>query len=1140
MQRVFRRLLTVLFLTFLLLGVLYRTSAGAASDAPQAGGPRLFDNGDGTSTLIYVDSKGVRNDVLTFDFNDEDYLIMTGKHRAGGSDWHYYTSAYYLTASASGRCISEYKGRKRRVERALVTEDVQEDDMLITRYCISWEDIFAAAESLFDEKSLSEKVTMYMSNVFEVRNRAEGDRQYGSDVTDLDVMLNRSDRARSLPYGMQWSETTLRLLPAYYDIPITFERIYIPTEIVRTNCSDCALNFVKNRFSENGMSFCPLHRRGEVWFVVGDGKDTSKITRRNGEFVGTLPSSFQMKDKNYTVDADVSGSPGESGYYELQNCRSYFAYYDEGKKSNDITEIRNAFPYDSEGEIYRLFMKKNGRLGIRVRRSSPQNGVVIVPYRLDEELSLPEASVDEGTFRIEYMDPEAEVIFSSEHFDVSSSIPGTEAVKIDAFCSGYLVSGCFQKISGTKVYPIAVVLPYSLTYKGPPSYEYDEIKKEYTEIPGPDITLNGSISGVINVTRSFSYTQIKKFDVYEPKSFEVQNGALSGGEVCIPAAPGKNVSVSSECFAPGDPGHLEEPIERLSTIVLPTYSMTTSSTAVPTVPSIHSGYFSYVDSRIGQIRSRNDRLSFEGRSVMSAAYAKTYAPTPDFALIRPAGRTAKGEISGDDFIACASRNGEYESSAAAVYRLVYSALSPTVDSLSYPVKEINDIYVHTPVVCKGTIVADNRQYVQLIGHDDRIPLVVGKASSVQSVGHEYASSDFVIGVSNYGSHKGLKGYGLRDYFYSAEGEAGAYIRNPGEQCLNQVCFPFPVHLKGDDGLFERIEPGEWVTLGNGQRYGYITEEVADGTYELLFRTIASNALQQDTLTEENFNSDPDVYIAADTVQVRVSGKLYGLKLTSVDDVLLWDSSDFPAVSGACDEIGFTSGMPEKKLLPLVDGDSGKTGYYGAMKAGYDWSFSFKTTGDSSRNKCAYVEIIPSFFHVDSRGKLREEAELYYNDYVSGSDRRLVRIGSETDLENRKDTSQGVFSYGHVRLYGMGGDWSFVYALPSDVCAVKKGTDVGREAFEKGVEHTESFFYDEGYIVVNFKIKCYDCTGRELYSYSNTPEGISRGFCSMWDMEKSLRSKTDFRGNRFSFSPGDVLLVCVGRDRRNDFEVDRLS
>ena len=78
-----------------------------------------------------------------------------------------------------------------------------------------------------------------------------------------------------------------------------------------------------------------------------------------------------------------------------------------------------------------------------------------------------------------------------------------------------------------------------------------------------------------------------------------------------------------------------------------------------------------------------------------------------------------------------------------------------------------------------------------------------------------------------------------------------------------------------------IKSGTWSEFDAADTF-YLPEWVAEGDYVAKVRTIAINGADNVTAEQKNANTTQTKYVAYDTVAVVVSGKMFGLTITSVN------------------------------------------------------------------------------------------------------------------------------------------------------------------------------------------------------------------------------------------------------------------
>ncbi len=637
------------------------------------------------------------------------------------------------------------------------------------------------------------------------------------------------------------------------------------------------------------------------------------------------------------------------------------------------------------------------------------------------------------------------------------------------------------------------------------------------------------------VKRSYSYWKIEDLNVYSISYARASNYSLPSGQVYLTPtsyynAPRVNYQIHST--------NLVEPVGG--------------------------------GTSVGEYTVWNDSLTFNGELIMDSTRTSTAAPTPKsmpksgkanaYALYQSGymieGTKANGEC-GSEGIICYTRTTHYGDEAEG-------------PMITYDVDEINDVTIHTPVICDAKI-EDVRKYNQLIRPS-------------QSIASLVLDTYFNVSLPTYGYHSDLKGYGSRDYAkYTASKE---------------VKFPFDV-MKNSTYL----AAGTWTTIGDTTRF-YLPVWVDEGQYTVEFRTLSINCDANSGInkTEDLANTDYENYVAADSVDVEVSGRVYNFNLYDVSDYPIWQSVFRNTNSLTFNGTNYTVGIKDrnektaldwtktkerssKYTLPLMNGSHPTYSEIGAIKTGYYTRFSVDTIGDYDGID-DYIRITPKFYFVNEKGHCRQEVDLYYTQYFESTNRKqiLVKIGSALDQNNihsidRKDTyltggalkgtpctkknKNKVYTFGNIMipdtLMSYTGNpsyfqplvctnnskllslqnqsvqtWICEYYLPTKLYVCAKDYDVASYAKNNGgLTFDEAFWLKDGYLIVNFQIETIQNKERHL-SYVNTENAIN-GWCNMWKMEGGVSSKKDIHGNTYSIMDGDYVMYEIGRNKNVNYD-----
>ena len=573
---------------------------------------------------------------------------------------------------------------------------------------------------------------------------------------------------------------------------------------------------------------------------------------------------------------------------------------------------------------------------------------------------------------------------------------------------------------------------------------------------------------------------------------------------------------------------------------------------------------------VGQYTVWNDYLTFNGEVIMDNTHTSGSTPTPK-SMPKTRRVNAYALYQSGNVIDATKANGEYGSEGIICYtRTTHYGDDAEGSIIIYEADEINDVIIHTPVVCDAKI-EDVRKYNQLIDPSPSIASLV-------------LDSYFNVTLPTKGYHSDLKGYGDRDYAkYTASRE---------------VKFPFDIMKNG-----AYLAAETWTTIGDTTQF-YLPVWVNEGQYTVEFRTRSINCDANSGIskTEDLANTDFENYVATDTVDVEVSGRVYNFNLYDVSDYPIWQNVFRNENSLTFNGTNYTVGIKDrngnqalnwsrnayrnsKYTLPLVNGSHPVYSNIGALKTGYYTRFSVDTIGNYD-GVDDYIRITPKFYFVNGKGQNRQEVDLYYTEYFESTNKKqiLIKVGSSIDQNNihsidRKDTyltggalkgtpctsqsKKNVYAFGNIMipdtLMSYTGNpscfqplvstnnskllslqnksvqtWICEYYLPTKLYVCPKDYDVASYAKNNGgISFDETFWLNSGYLIVNFQIEAIQNKERHL-SYINA-ENATNGYCNMWKMEGGVTAKQDTNGNTVSLMDGDYVLYEIGRNKNVNYD-----
>jgi hypothetical protein len=604
-------------------------------------------------------------------------------------------------------------------------------------------------------------------------------------------------------------------------------------------------------------------------------------------------------------------------------------------------------------------------------------------------------------------------IRDNERFVVQQGIPTTESLYTEAQATQYLLGYDFEKVVVVKEYNVTAAKEYTLIWHN--AVDPEEIIEEKIVLTMP-----------VKVKRACAYWRINKLEYYVIDNATILNGALPGGKSVMYPDTNLYKPPSLSTFYGSESYHIIDPVKDGDVIYL---SPETIMSADENMPAVSTDSFLYeVEMMIGEIKVRNDYVSFNGIVIMpDGIYEKEAPALNNLSFLAQTSEKTNRDVmyKPNQVIEATLANNTYYSSGQINYKAHSAAVNamPTYTGVIY---NINLVNVHTPVICDPTITCNNQKWVQLINpEDDYVPLVLDPDPSL---------SDFTVSISNYGTHNSYVGYYSRNFAWSLrKPEEVSYMAKKNYLYRNEVKFPFDVFRKNDSGNDsgndEYIPKNTWITIGFDKPTFYLPMWVEEGNYVVQFRTIAVNAITENLIdfrTEKYANYNQNNYVATNTINVQVSGRLFGLKITDISDKRNWEDvfhykgmtelkidgnyesgvnkSDFNKLYaydytvGVNDQYGKNTGRLPKFTLPLVNGSHPIFNNIGILPKGYTVRFRLTTIG-SRYGSADSILIRPRFYHVDSQGKNRQEVDIYYSQYFNDKSNHLVKIGGTLDKTN---------------------------------------------------------------------------------------------------------------------------------------------
>ena len=609
----------------------------------------------------------------------------------------------------------------------------------------------------------------------------------------------------------------------------------------------------------------------------------------------------------------------------------------------------------------------------------------------------------------------------NELFTANLGVPSTESLFGQVSAKEYLLGYRFEKKVGIKYYKVKVTKNYILKY-------FSATPKN----PKP-VSDTVPVSRYVTVPRAYGYWEIENLEYYNIDKAVLYNYALPNGSLTL--TPNKsyyNTPALNYFHSTEEDYHIIPPdeVEDEEGIFLPDETISVNSSYRPAIKQEDFTYEAI--KRTGQIKVRSDSLTFNGNTVISDAVTEIEAPAVDVSKIPQCDSYTNENAlyKNKQIIEATKKNGNYISSGTIAYQAQARIGSNKAPNLTYSIAGINDVVIHTPVICDPIITADNNKWSQLIKPDNNaVQIILDPDTSL---------NDFTVKISNTLHHSGISGYFTRDFSKSyIDPENVSYIAKMNDIVRNEMKLPFDVYLDtlsdGKQSNDKFIKAGTWIVMGRASAKFYVPLWVQEGTYTAHFRTIAVNGLDKLDNTEVTRNLSKNSYVATSTKTFQISGRMYGLTLYDISDYPKWeevfrkkDTMLFKLFEGKADgtmihtydpdnayyytvgtnnQYGLGIGRYDKYTLPLINGSHPRFKNLGVIKTGYAVRFMLDTIGEmyGSGN---HITITPTFYYVDAKGKNRQQVDLYYKEEINGKLQPIVKVGEGIDLVNIQSGSTG--------------------------------------------------------------------------------------------------------------------------------------
>lgn len=897
----------------------------------------------------------------------------------------------------------------------------------------------------------------------------------------------------------------------------------------------------------------------EVIYEAGDQEYPVEINYqlyKSGKYYQVEKKDYE-KGKKYKTHDEIKLTWNQIPAKRMEDGQEFYLYrvYYKNLKNNKILGNRKLTTnpnIDYKGYLKELEYIRNRTLYVQ----AADDGESLQIYALYRRFPVKSNSENSDKIIKEYEETDPTAVIGAdkrgnEAYEVTEGIPGTESLYTNVFTSKYLAGSTFTKKYGKKIYNVNVKKTYNLRWSEEDPKTGKPIDKQSTR----------TMTYRYPIERKYSYWIISSLGVYGINNAVVKNEAFPGGSVTL-SPNGYNLPTVSYNHSNNESDHITEP--KIKEIIIPSETID-GGNAEPSIPS--EEFKAEADKSVAKIKCKNDSLIFNGKTIMSSVVKEEKTDNPKE---MPSGLDEIGEnvlFKSGIVIPGTKANGDYESMATVTYKPI-AELNPDEVETTYEVDYVNSVVVHTPTVCDAQIENKYKDNQMINPDKTRASLVLDRP--------------FYVNLPTTGTHRFIKGYQYRDY--------GKYIAN------REVKFPFDVYRGSSvNGTF--VPKNTWTSVGEDTQF-YLPTWVTEGKYTIDFRSIAINAKANSgtNKTETLANLELNNYVATDTIDVEVSGRIYGLYLYDISDYPMWENvfrstgslklNGFKYRVGDKDQNGNSNGQNKKYTLTLVNGSHPKIKNLGVIKTGYVTRFSLKTVG-TMYGKNDYIRIKPTFYYVDSKGKNRQEVDIYYTETFNGKRNVMVKMGGSLDLKNKKSFYTGdeylsipekelkqtayyqgvplkkwkaqkknIFTFknimippslrtfvGYVKnvpstvtekmIAQSVQNWYGEYYLPAEVHVAPKDYDILEYVKYNGpLNYKEKFWLKKGYIIVNFEIETIK-DGKRHLSYINK-DNAAEGYCNMWNREGYQYKKTDFKGTTFQFQDGDYIMYYTDKSVNDDY------
>ncbi|MEA1975733.1 MAG: DUF5704 domain-containing protein, partial [Bacillota bacterium] len=574
------------------------------------------------------------------------------------------------------------------------------------------------------------------------------------------------------------------------------------------------------------------------------------------------------------------------------------------------------------------------------------------------------------------------LISSEGEFDVNQGIPTKENIKAKFNGKEYLINK--RIIEETETINNTVIVKKKYNYKkwddeDKKIYKKDEEgnyildengKKIFDHYEGGYDNKTKTIVIDYNISRTGTFYKIDNFEIYKIKTGSINNELL--GE--IEFSPNNyNLNIEVERY---NSNIVSNPTVE-SIVDLGTENIGTNSP--PSESSITNTWETYAENAVGEMIVKNDKLIIEEQTILNDNPFTEITPAPNTISEAP----LKAFESNDYLIEETKENKEYTSTGKITYEIIKEKTINQINADEFEVElTVNSVKVHTPIVTDLLLSTVGDNYNQEINGDENArALILGMKN--------------VIRYDTEGKHLNILGYGNRDY--------NEYIEK------KEIKFPFDIYFDTDLKDNSKFKPKDtWITVTKEDTNIYVPTWVDEGIYMVKSKTTAINSNETLNLETADSNLDPTEYIVTDEMEVKIIGRLYGLRINDINDYPTWEEV-FREKEGSYthkegiyypvghnDENGERNRNNPKYLLPIIPGSHPIYSNVGNIKTGYSFRYELKTIGNYKNND--KIKITPTFKYVDKEGNINKEINLW-SLITDGNNEYLINLN---EIENKNE------------------------------------------------------------------------------------------------------------------------------------------